>query len=135
MSDAHHILGAPLAAIDMGSNSFRIEIARIRDGRYRRLDYLKEPVRLGSGLDENGYLRADAVDRGLNTLAAMAELLALTVWLLGSTLHDPVKRWELPPNPADTQRGWRGALANARQTAQGAGSFLREKVLRRPAKA
>jgi thioredoxin reductase len=56
MSDAHHILGAPLAAIDMGSNSFRIEIARIRDGRYRRLDYLKEPVRLGSGLDENGYL-------------------------------------------------------------------------------
>jgi hypothetical protein len=68
-------------------------------------------------------------------LAAMAELLALTVWLLGSTLHDPVKRWELPPNPADTQRGWRGALANARQTAQGAGSFLREKVLRRPAKA
>jgi exopolyphosphatase/guanosine-5'-triphosphate,3'-diphosphate pyrophosphatase len=77
MSDAHHILGAPLAAIDMGSNSFRIEIARIRDGRYRRLDYLKEPVRLGSGLDENGYLRADAVDRGLNTLAAMAELLRL----------------------------------------------------------
>ena len=68
-------------------------------------------------------------------LAAMAELLVLTVWLLGSTLHDPVKRWELPPNPADAQRGWRGVLGHARQTAQGAGSFLREKVLRRPAKA
>ncbi|NBT10151.1 MAG: Ppx/GppA family phosphatase [Betaproteobacteria bacterium] len=77
MDDASHILDAPLAAIDMGSNSFRIEIARIRDGRYRRLDYLKEPVRLGSGLDENGYLRSDAVDRGLATLAAMAELLRL----------------------------------------------------------
>lgn len=77
MSQTNPILGAPLAAIDMGSNSFRIEIARIRDGRYRRLDYLKEPVRLGSGLDANGYLRADAVDRGLSTLAAMAEMLKL----------------------------------------------------------
>ncbi|NBO77686.1 MAG: exopolyphosphatase, partial [Betaproteobacteria bacterium] len=77
MNDAHHILDAPLAAIDMGSNSFRIEIARIRDGRYRRLDYLKEPVRLGSGLDANGYLRPDAIDRGLATLAAMSELLRL----------------------------------------------------------
>lgn len=77
MNDADHILDAPLAAIDMGSNSFRIEIARIRDGRYRRLDYLKEPVRLGSGLDENGYLRPDAAERGLASLAAMAELLRL----------------------------------------------------------
>jgi hypothetical protein len=68
-------------------------------------------------------------------LAAMVELLVLTLWLLAGTLHDPVKRWELPPNPADAQRGWRGALANARQTAQGAGSFLRDKVLRRAAKA
>ncbi len=76
-AESHSILGAPLAAIDMGSNSFRIEIARIREGRYRRLDYLKEPVRLGSGLDENGVLRPDAVDRGLSTLAAMAELLRL----------------------------------------------------------
>ena len=40
--------------------------------------------------------------------AAMAELLVLTAWLVGSTLHDPVKRWQLPPNPADAQRGWRG---------------------------
>jgi len=53
-TESNHILGEPLAAIDMGSNSFRVEIARIRDGRYRRLDYLKEPVRLGAGLDENG---------------------------------------------------------------------------------
>ena len=77
MSETHQILSAPLAAIDLGSNSFRVEIARIRDGRYRRLDYLKEPVRLGSGLDANGFLRADAVDRGLSTLASMAELLRL----------------------------------------------------------
>lgn len=68
-------------------------------------------------------------------LAAMAELIALTAWLLGSTLYDPVKRWDLPPNPADAQRGWRGALVRVRSAAQGAGERVRQKVLRRPAKA
>jgi len=68
-------------------------------------------------------------------LAAMAELLVLTAWLVGSTLHDPVKRWELPPNPADAQRGWRGAVGRVRSAAQGTGEFVRHKLLRRPAKA
>ena len=35
-----------LAAIDMGSNSFRLEIGQVRDGRYRRHLYRKETVRL-----------------------------------------------------------------------------------------
>ena len=30
-----------LAAIDMGSNSFRLEIGQLQGGRYRRIDYLK----------------------------------------------------------------------------------------------
>lgn len=68
-------------------------------------------------------------------LAAMAELIVLTLLLLGSTLHDPVKRWELPPNPANTERGWRAALGRVRGAAQGAGERVRQKVLRRPAKA
>lgn len=66
--------------------------------------------------------------------AAMAELLVLTAWLLGSTLHDPVKRWELPPNPADAQRGWRGALARTRELAQTAIAFVRSRWPRRPTK-
>ena len=45
---------APLAAIDIGSNSFRLEIAQLQHGRYRRIAYLKETVRLGGGLDTNG---------------------------------------------------------------------------------
>ncbi len=67
-------------------------------------------------------------------LAAMAELIVLTLLLLGSTLHDPVKRWELPPNPADVPRGWRGALARARSVATATGHGLRQRLLRRPAK-
>ena len=56
--DATTISTAPrwpgqLAAIDMGSNSFRLEIGQLIEGRYRRIDYLKETVRLGAGLDGN----------------------------------------------------------------------------------
>ena len=46
-----------LASIDIGSNSFRLEIGQTTRGRYRRIDYLKETVRLGAGLDAEGRLR------------------------------------------------------------------------------
>jgi exopolyphosphatase/guanosine-5'-triphosphate,3'-diphosphate pyrophosphatase len=65
-----------LAAIDLGSNSFRLEIASSGDGRYRRADYLKETVRLGAGLDENKRLVGPAVDRGLSCLRQFRDRLA-----------------------------------------------------------
>lgn len=64
-----------LAAIDMGSNSFRLEIGQVHDGRYRRVDYLKETVRLGGGLDVEGLLTEDAALRGLACLARFAQRL------------------------------------------------------------
>jgi exopolyphosphatase / guanosine-5'-triphosphate,3'-diphosphate pyrophosphatase len=63
---------APLAAIDMGSNSFRLEIARLVRGRYERIDYIKETVRLGAGLDADGQLGEEAAERGLATLRRFA---------------------------------------------------------------
>ena len=67
--------GAPLAAIDMGSNSFRLEIGQLHHGDYRRLAYLKETVRLGGGLDAHGYLTDDAAQRGLDCLSRFAQRL------------------------------------------------------------
>ena len=64
-----------LAAIDMGSNSFRLEIGQLVDGRYRRIDYQKENVRLGAGLDGNGLLTEAASERGLDCLARFAQRL------------------------------------------------------------
>jgi exopolyphosphatase/guanosine-5'-triphosphate,3'-diphosphate pyrophosphatase len=58
-----------LAAIDMGSNSFRLEIAELSKGKYKRIDYLKETVRLGAGLDSHGMLTEEATQRGLACLA------------------------------------------------------------------
>ncbi len=63
---------AVLAAIDLGSNSFRLETGRIASGRYRRESYLKEVVRLGAGLDEQSRLTEAAFERGLATLATFA---------------------------------------------------------------
>lgn len=72
--------GAPrwpgqLAAVDMGSNSFRLEIGQLHQGKYRRIDYLKETVRLGAGLDHNGFLTDEASQRGLACLARFAQRL------------------------------------------------------------
>jgi exopolyphosphatase/guanosine-5'-triphosphate,3'-diphosphate pyrophosphatase len=64
-----------LAAIDMGSNSFRLEIAELCKGRYKRIDYLKETVRLGAGLDSRGMLTEEATQRGLVCLARFAQRL------------------------------------------------------------
>ena len=64
-----------LAAIDMGSNSFRLEIGQLVDDRYRRIDYLKETVRLGGGLDAAGFLSEEAATRGLDCLARFASRL------------------------------------------------------------
>ena len=66
----------PLAAVDMGSNSFRLEIGQLQHGRYRRVDYLKESVRLGAGLDSHGQLTEEATQRGLACLRRFAARLA-----------------------------------------------------------
>ena len=68
--------GAPLAAIDIGSNSFRLEIGQLQHGRYRRIAYLKDTVRLGGGLDNEGYLTEAAAQRGLVCLRGFAQRLA-----------------------------------------------------------
>ncbi len=65
-----------LAAVDIGSNSFRLEIGQLAHGRYRRIDYLKETVRLGGGLDAHGLLTDAAARRGLDCLARFASRLA-----------------------------------------------------------
>ena len=65
----------PMAAVDMGSNSFRLEIGQLPHGhlgRYRRIDYLKETVRLGAGLDAAGLLNDEAAQRGLACLRRFA---------------------------------------------------------------
>jgi exopolyphosphatase / guanosine-5'-triphosphate,3'-diphosphate pyrophosphatase len=68
--------GTLLGAVDLGSNSFRLEIGRYDHGQIHRTEYLKETVRLGNGLDEDRNLRAEAMQRGWDCLARFGERLA-----------------------------------------------------------
>lgn len=68
--------GTLLAAVDLGSNSFRLEIGRFDHGRIHRTEYLKETVRQGNGLDADRNLTPDAMQRGWECLARFGERLA-----------------------------------------------------------
>ena len=64
-----------LAAIDLGSNSFHMVIMRIQDGQPIVLDRLKEMVRLGDGLGEDGTLKPAAEERALACLKRFGQRL------------------------------------------------------------
>ena len=68
--------GTLLAAVDLGSNSFRLEIGRFDRGHINRTEYLKETVRQGNGLDADRNLTLDAMQRGWDCLARFGERLA-----------------------------------------------------------
>jgi exopolyphosphatase/guanosine-5'-triphosphate,3'-diphosphate pyrophosphatase len=68
--------GQLLAAIDLGSNSFRLEIGVLEHGHIRRVEYLKETVRQGNGLDAERMLSQDAMVRGWECLARFSERLS-----------------------------------------------------------
>lgn len=63
------------AAVDLGSNSFHMVIARVVDGAMQIIGRLKQRVHLADGLDENNMLSEEAMERGLSCLALFAERL------------------------------------------------------------
>jgi exopolyphosphatase/guanosine-5'-triphosphate,3'-diphosphate pyrophosphatase len=64
-----------LAAIDLGSNSFHMVIAKVVGGELQIIDRLKEPVRLASGLKKEGGLDSDAKQRALGCLERFGQRL------------------------------------------------------------
>jgi exopolyphosphatase/guanosine-5'-triphosphate,3'-diphosphate pyrophosphatase len=62
---ANHIT---VAAIDLGSNSFRLLIARIKGRKMRTIAKRLVPVRLGQGLGSSGRLSPEATDRAITAL-------------------------------------------------------------------
>ena len=65
-----------IAAVDLGSNSFRLEIGRETHGQIARVEYLKETVRQGAGLDADRNLSPAALQAGWECLARFGERLA-----------------------------------------------------------
>ncbi|WP_435926925.1 exopolyphosphatase [Dryocola sp. BD613] len=60
------------AAIDLGSNSFHMVIARVVDGALQPIGRIKQRIHLADGLDEINHLSDEAMERGLSCLALFA---------------------------------------------------------------
>ena len=67
--------GEILAAVDLGSNSFHMVVARVDQGNLVIVDRLREMVRLASGLDERGDLDASSQERALTCLRRFGQRL------------------------------------------------------------
>jgi exopolyphosphatase / guanosine-5'-triphosphate,3'-diphosphate pyrophosphatase len=92
-----------LAAADLGSNSFHLIVAGLRQGQLQVLDRLREPVRLAAGLDKHQRLHPEARARALACLERFGQRLR----------HLPA-------------RNVRVVGTNALRQAQGTGGFLRD---------
>ncbi len=94
-----------LAAVDLGSNSFRMVIADVVDGALRRRDSLREGVRLAAALGADGRLNAEGEARALACLARF-----------GERLRDlsPANVRAVGTNTLRRARGARGFLERAR---------------------
>ncbi len=65
-----------IAAVDLGSNSFHLIVARLHNGEVRVLDRLREMVRLGGGLDSKRHISPEVQRRALECLTRFGERLA-----------------------------------------------------------
>ena len=90
-----------LAAVDLGSNSFRMVVADVVDGALRRRDSLREGVRLAAALGPDGRISPEGEARALACLGRFGQRLR-----------------ELPPENV------RAVGTNTLRKARGIGGFL-----------
>ncbi len=64
-----------LAAVDLGSNSFHLVVARYSHGQLVIIDRLRETVRLAAGVEENGRIDKDVAARALACLERFGQRL------------------------------------------------------------
>ncbi|HUU71997.1 MAG TPA: Ppx/GppA phosphatase family protein [Burkholderiales bacterium] len=64
-----------IAAVDLGSNSFRLQVGRVVDEQVYAVDSLREPVRLAAGLSPDGDLDEAAQERAVGVLRRFAQRL------------------------------------------------------------
>ena len=65
----------PLAALDLGSNSFHLVVANYDGNRIATVDKLKSMVRLADGLDSKGEITSEAMERAIECLTRFGQRL------------------------------------------------------------
>lgn len=71
--DGSKIDGKQIAAIDLGSNSFHMVIARLRGEEVRPIDRVREPVQLARGLGKRKALTKSARQRAIRALERFSQ--------------------------------------------------------------
>src|SRR5262245_41501185 len=92
-----------LAAVDLGSNSFHLQVGRVVEGQIYPLDSMRESLRLGAGLTADKRIDRATQARAIEALARFGERLR-----------------GLPPSAV------RAVGTNALRVAKNATQFLRE---------
>src|SRR5262245_31683153 len=98
--------GEVMAAIDLGTNSFHLLVARVEpDGHFDVLDREKEVVRLGSGASVMRMLTPEAIERGIEALGRfrrIADSFGATIEAVAtSALREAVNRAEFLRRASD----------------------------------
>ncbi len=114
--------GELLAAIDLGSNSFHMVVARYVLGQLRIVDKIREMVRMGAGLNENGNIGPQALQRSLDCLQRFGQRVAsIPPHRVRAIATNTVRRMRMPQVfllPAETALGRAIEVVSGREEAR-----------------
>ncbi|TDR43272.1 exopolyphosphatase/guanosine-5'-triphosphate,3'-diphosphate pyrophosphatase [Tahibacter aquaticus] len=114
--------GELLAAVDLGSNSFHMVVARYQHGELRVIDRLRDSVRMAAGLNRDGSLDSARRDRALACLARFGQRLrALPPGRVRAVATNTVRRMSVPHAfllPAETALGHPIEVVSGREEAR-----------------
>ncbi|HSX61191.1 MAG TPA: exopolyphosphatase [Tahibacter sp.] len=114
--------GELLAAVDLGSNSFHMVVARYQHGELRVIDRLRDSVRMAAGLHRDGTLDSQRRDRALACLARFGQRLrALPPGRVRAVATNTVRRMSAPHAfllPAETALGHPIEIVSGREEAR-----------------
>ncbi len=114
--------GDLLAAVDLGSNSFHMVVARYVLGQLRVIDRLRETVRLAEGLNERRSLEPHVTQRALDTLDRFGQRLrALPLERVRAIATSTVRQLDNPQSflvPAGTALGHSINVVSGREEAR-----------------
>ncbi|WCE04570.1 exopolyphosphatase [Pseudoxanthomonas sp. JBR18] len=111
-----------LAAVDLGSNSFHMIVARYTQGQLRVIDRLRETVRMADGLDHRGGLSAEAHARAMECLSRFGQRIRdLPDARVRALATNTVRRLALPQEflvPAEAALGHAIEVVSGREEAR-----------------
>jgi len=114
--------GELLAAVDLGSNSFHLVVARYEHGELRVIDRLRDSVRLAAGLRSDGTLDETRRDKALACLARFGQRLrVLPHERVRAVATNTVRRLSVPSSflgPAEQALGHPIEIVSGREEAR-----------------